>query len=382
MRLRSLALTLVLPLAPLLLATPARAVTATYVAANAQGCRVWAPLQHPSPNYKPQYTGACKDGFASGKGHLDWVNTYASNRVTATWDGYFLNGVFTGPSPLAATIEPQPNSNDYWVHLAAIPAGDITLIARTNDAGILNLCLGPTIALTASPRLSLTDDTAVQRAMSDAAAKLLPLCKTGFTNTSQVNVYNVPYQLDASRHYPQSIASARIDWSNLQPTSYNNSASASLHQQQRFAAADARDDANRKRFDDFTARNHISTWVTAQQLSANPFKYQGKTVGIIVQLDRMLSPTVALVSGALEDDGGSLQLHNITPDFPDSNHSVLLAVRAGPRETLVGTTGPAETTSVTRIDSVTCTQSSCLDWTTWARGKLRIPWGEPYTPTP
>ena len=379
MRLRSLALCL----APLLLTAPrAHAETATYVAANSQGCKVWAPLQRPSPNYKPQYTGSCKDGFASGKGHLDWLNTYASNRVTDSWDGYFLNGVFLGPAPLAATIEPQPNSNDYWLHLAPLPSGDLVLIVRTDDKGILDLCSGPTLALTASPRLSLTDDTAVQHAMADAAARLLPLCKTGFTSTSQVNVYNVPYQLDAGRHYPQSIAAARIDWPNLQPTSYNNSASATLHQQQRFAAADAQFAAAHKRFDDFTQRNHITAWVTAGQLDANPFKYQGKLVGVIVQLSRMLSPNVALVSGALDDDSGNLQLHGITPDFPDTSHSVLLAVRVGGREAPVDQPGPPQFTGITRVDSVTCIQQSCYDWTSWARGKTRIPWGEPYTPAP
>lgn len=379
MRLRFFALCL----APLLLNVPrAHAGTGGYVAANAQGCKIWAPLQRPSPNYKPQYSGACKEGFASGKGHVDWVNTYASNRITDTWDGYFVNGVFVGSITVAATIDPQPNSNEYWLHLGALPSGALVLVARTNDKGVIDLCSGPTIALTANARLSLTDDTVVQHAMSDAAARVLPLCKTGFTNISQVNVYNVPYQLDAGRHYPQSIAAARIDWPNLQPTSYNNSASATLHQQQRFAAADAQFAAAHKRFDDFTEHNHITSWVTAEQLDANPFKYQGKIVGIIVQLSRMLSPNVGLVSGAIDDDGGSVQLHDINPDFPDNSHSVLLAVRVNGRESLVGDSGPPQYTGVTRIDSLTCSQQSCYDWTSWARGKIRIPWGDPYTPTP
>lgn len=379
MRLRSLALCLASLLVTL---SSAHAATAGYVAANAQGCKVWAPLQRPSPNYKPRYDGPCKAGLASGKGHLDWVNTFASNRVTSTWDGYFLDGVFTGPTSLAATIDPQPGSNQYWVHLGAIPSGDVIVIARTNDTGVLDLCDGPTIALIANPHLTLTDDPAVQRAMSDAAARLLPLCKTGFLNSTQVNVYNVPYQLDAGRHYPPFIAAARINWPNLQPVSYNNSAASALRQQQRFAAADAQSAAAHKHFDDFTQRNHITSWVTVQQLDTNPFKYQGKIVGIVVQLDRMLSPSVALVSGALDDDAGSLQLHGITPNFPDSNHGVLLAVRVGSREAPLDQPGPPQYTGVTRVDSVTCTQPSCYDWTIWARGKTRIPWGDPYTPAP
>jgi len=169
-------------LAPLLLNVPrAHAGTAGYVAANSQGCKIWAPLQRPSPNYKPQYVGACKDGFALGKGHVDWLNTYASNRVTEAWDGDFLNGVFVGATPVAATIDPQPSSNEYWLYLGELPSGDLTLSARANDKAVIDLSSGPTIAVTANPRLPLTDDTAVEHAMSDAAARVLPLCKTGFT---------------------------------------------------------------------------------------------------------------------------------------------------------------------------------------------------------
>jgi hypothetical protein len=216
--------------------------------------------------------------------------------------------------------------------------------------------------------------------MSDAAAKLLPLCKTGFIGRTQVNVYNVPYKLDAGRHYPQSIAVGLINWPNLKPASYSNTATAAVQQQQRFAAADAKTAAARKRFDDFSLRNHITSWVTAQQLDANPFKYTGKLVGLIVQLDRMESPNTALVSGSYDGDGGTVQLHGITPDFPDNSHSVVLAVRVGQREPLVGDTGQPQFTGVTRLDSATCTQSSCYDWTSWVRGQTRIPWGEPYVP--
>lgn len=58
-----------------------------YKPANAEGCKVWQPAQRRAPDLIPQYTGGCKDGMAGGKGHLDWLNKYASMRVSQSWDG-------------------------------------------------------------------------------------------------------------------------------------------------------------------------------------------------------------------------------------------------------------------------------------------------------
>lgn len=364
---------------PALLITKARAQNTGYAPANAQGCKVWVPIQKPAPNYKPQYTGGCKDGLAQGKGRLDWLNTYASNRVTASWAGYFDEGVFVGDQPLTAHIEPQPRSNEYWVHLGKLAQGELIVLANSTGDGQMTMCENATLAVVAAPSLSLTDDDAVKRTMTEAAAKLLPLCKEGAGRASQINVYDEPYQRNASQQLPMFVASSRVVWPDTTPVGYDNTASAKVRQQQRMAAANAKLLAARQRFDDFTKRNHITAWVTAQQLDANPFKYAGKTVGLIVQLSRMLSPNTALVSGALEDDGGAVQLHGITPDFPDDRHSVLLVVRVGQREPLVGG-GDLTATGVTRLDSATCEQSGCDDWLSWQRGADRISWGDPYAP--
>jgi hypothetical protein len=62
-----------------------------------------------------------------------------------------------------------------------------------------------------------------------------------------------------------------------------------LRAKERGADQAAKLQIERNRFDDFSKRNRITAWVTANQLDTNPFKYEGKTVGMIVQLQRMVT---------------------------------------------------------------------------------------------
>lgn len=90
----------------------------------------------------------------------------------------------------------------------------------------------------------------------------------------------------------------------------------------------------------------------------------------------------ALVTGTIEDDGGTVQLHGINPDFPDSSHSVVMAVKVGQREPLAGSDDKTPVfTGTARMDSATCSEEGCGDWLEWSySGGSRIQWGAPYTP--
>ena len=82
------------------LATPAMAqadntsmpdwITATNPATN-QPCKVWNP--NPQPNESVTWSGECKDGLASGQGHLRWE---VDGKLDAEYDGYYLNGKRNG----------------------------------------------------------------------------------------------------------------------------------------------------------------------------------------------------------------------------------------------------------------------------------------------
>ena len=353
-----------------------------YTPANPQGCKVWQPPQLRAPDFIPKYTGGCRDGMASGKGHLDWLNKYASMRVSQSWDGYFSDGVYAGAKAFPFTIEPEPRANEYIVRLGTVKGGDVVVFASNTRDGAMDLCGTQMLGVSLNGKTPATDDAAVKQAMTDAAQSLGQFCATTPRPTVQVNAYAETFQIDAHGQRTPLVAAARLDWGTHQLSGYSNQASAQVRSQQRGADQAARLDAERKRFQDFSRRNGISAWVTAAQLDANPFKYEGKTVGVIVQLDRMVTRDTALVQGALDDDGGTLQLHNNNPDFPDNAHSVLLAVKAGHREPIVGDRDASPVfTGITRLDSATCTEQACGDWLEWSwRGANRIPWGAPYTP--
>ncbi len=353
-----------------------------YKPANAQGCKVWQPAQLRAPDFIPKYTGACKDGLASGKGHLDWLNKYASMRVSQSWDGYFADGVYAGAVPFPFAIEPEERSNEYIVHLGSVKGGDVVVFASNTRDGAMDLCGTQMLGVSLNTKTPATDDAAVKQALLDAAQSLGRFCPTTPRPTVQVNAYAEPFKIDAHGMRTAQIASARLDWETHQLAGYSNNASANLRSQQRGAQQAASLDAEHKRFDDFSRRNGISAWVTASQLDANPFKYEGKTVGLIVQLDRMVTRDTALVAGAVDGDGGTVQLHGITPDFPDNRHTVLMAVKVGHREPIAGSDDKTPAfTGVARVDSAACGQQGCSDWLEWSyRGNNRINWGAPYTP--
>lgn len=53
------------------LSAPAIALAGEWIADAKTGCKVWNP--HPSAGEAVRWSGLCKDGFAEGKGVLDWL---------------------------------------------------------------------------------------------------------------------------------------------------------------------------------------------------------------------------------------------------------------------------------------------------------------------
>jgi len=368
-------------LASLASGASAQAPTTGYTSANEQGCRVWVPPQLHGPDFIPHYAGACKDGLAQGKGQLEWLNRYASLRVTAAWSGYFASGIYVGTVPFDYPIEPEPRSNEYIVHDGRVAGGEVLVFAENGRDGTMGLCAAPILGVALDAKLAVTADDLVKKAMTDAAARLGAQCPTTPRSWVQVNAYAGAFSIDAHGERTVPVASARWDWERRELGAYSNQASAQLRNQQQAADRTAALLEQRRRFDRFSATNHVVAWVTASQLDTNPFKYEGQNVGLIVQLDRMLSRDTAVVGGALDGDGAAVQLHGIDPSFPDARQTVLLAVQVGGREPLAGDADKTPViTGVKRLDAATCTEPQCEDWLSWARGAARIDWGSPYRP--
>ena len=64
-----------------------------WITATNQPCKVWNPNPQPDANEVVTWTGECKDGFASGEGHLRWE---VNGKLDAEYDGRYLNGKRNG----------------------------------------------------------------------------------------------------------------------------------------------------------------------------------------------------------------------------------------------------------------------------------------------
>jgi hypothetical protein len=62
-----------------------------WITVTNQPCKVWNP--NPQPNEAVTWSGECKDGYASGEGHLRWE---VDGKLDAEYDGRYLNGKRNG----------------------------------------------------------------------------------------------------------------------------------------------------------------------------------------------------------------------------------------------------------------------------------------------
>ncbi len=350
----------------------------SFASADANGCKVWAPPQLSLGDFQPRYTGACSNGKAEGSGKLDWLDRHAEMQVHSTWEGYFHQGIFVGSHPFTHSILPEADSNEYIVSLGETPDGSVIAFASNSSAGIMNLCAAGMLGISVNSKVQPADDATVKQAILSAGAALQAVCKNT-AQSVQVNAYAKPFAIDATGRRPAEFADCRLDMQTHEISSYSNETSTLARSKIRVAAMMAAMAATQKQFAEFSKRNGVASWVTASQLDENPFRYEGQVVGVVVSLDTMATRDTAIVGGALEGDGASLQLHGVTPDFPGRSHALLVAAKVGKREPLPGQdTNAGVLTSITRIDSITCADAECDDMLSWARGANRIDWGALY----
>lgn len=340
------------------------------------GCKVWAPSGLSRDDFIARYAGGCREGRAQGQGKLEWLYRYASLKTKSVWEGHFDNGVFLGDLPATTHVDPLPG-DEYLVRSGAIEGGTLTVIASSAQDGPLRLCPAHRVAVALAAGTPAADDGVVRRVLEAAAARYRAQCAASL-GSPLMEAFDVPLEPNAQGRLPSAVARARIDWPALTISAYSNSAADEARAAQRAQAAAERVQAARRQFDAFTQRNGISAWVTSEQLDANPFRYEGKMVGLVVVLGRMLTRNTALVQ-SFEGGGAAVQLQGVTPDFPDRTHTVVLAAKVGQRAPAADGSG-AVYTSIAAQETSTCALPGCSDWLAWSHGAQQIVWGEPVAP--
>ena len=339
-------------------------------------CQVWAPSMLGQRDYALRYHGACKNGRADGKGKAEWLYRYAEMKVKATWEGDFRNGVFLDGQKIKGSVEPAPGDK-YVVAMGNVPGAELFFISRSPQDGPMELCKVDQIALLPGARTDLTDDEGVQRIMEAGIKSFRDTCAKA-SRYPNVGVFTEALKPRANGMLPNPVANARYDGDSGRFSSYSNETSAKAKQaKQQDEYAHKQEDA-RKQFNAFSSKHGIAAWVTAQQLDENPFRWEGKTVGLVVRLDRMLARDTALIQSGLRDWGPYLQLKGITPDFPESRRTVLLAAKVGKRERLADNNSTATYVTLTQLDHRACERDGCGDWLNWPHGDKELVWGEPF----
>ena len=346
-----------------------------YVAADAHGCKVWGPSTLAAGDYIPHYTGPCAKGYAEGKGKLDWMYRYVEGKVKTSWSGAFRQGVFVGDLAVSGDVAPM-GGDRYWVPVGKISGGALAVVATSPQDGVLDLCNADSINVEVAPSVAQADDEAMKRLFGAVAERYGQLCKK--FRGLRLQAFNVPTKIDDNGRLPQPFAEGHLDVGGV-PAGYTNHLADQARQKAHQADAAQKQVESRKMFDAFTRANHVTAWVTTDQLDSNPFKYEGQVVGIIVRMQRMLTRDSAVVSSGMQGYGAELFLQSITPDFPGQEHSVLIAAKVGKRGPLPEG-GSGTYTTVAKVDSRPCTRDGCYDWLLWLRNSDPFNWGEPYKP--
>lgn len=339
-------------------------------------CQVWAPSMLGQRDYALRYRGGCKNGRADGKGKAEWLYRYAEMKVKATWEGTFRNGVFLDGQEIKGSVEPV-SGDKYIVAMGSTGGAEVQFISRSPQDAPMVLCKVDQVAVIPSPRVVVSDDEQARRLMGDAAQFYRKACPNG--RNLRVGIFTEQVKPGPNGMLPNPIASARIDDETGNLTSYSNHAAAKLQQEQLRAEHARKQDEMHERFNEFSRKNAIVAWVSAQQIEENPFRWEGKSVGLVVRLDHMLTPDTALIRSGLRESSRQLQLKGVTPDFPESRRTVLLAARVGKREPLTDSTEKITYVTLKHLDSKVCERDGCTDWLSWTRDDRELVWGEPFT---
>ncbi|QEI07089.1 hypothetical protein FXN63_15520 [Pigmentiphaga aceris] len=353
----------------------------TQWAANAPGssCKVWGPSMLISAggdqsDYLMRYQGACKDGVANGAGTATWLYRWVDGKVHSTWKGNFVNGIFVGQQPVRS-VTGMPGDR-FLIPLEGT-APRVLLLSRSEQTGALDMCKIEKVfveAGTGPNALDLENDDATKAALSQAVDVVRKQCPQA--GRLSLEVYAGPIQPDANGRIQNPLVTAAVREDDSALASYNNRNSDAKRRAVQTAARAEQDAVSRTRFMDFSRRHALSTWALSSQLDENPFLFSGQRVGLMLQLERMVSPNQAIVRDLRERAGGSLLLTGITPETFRGSYAVVAATVA-PQRAKLENTYRGEITEVQAIEALPCADRYCQEWTGWMRLGEPLAWGKP-----
>jgi hypothetical protein len=343
-----------------------------YVKSEGGTCAVWGPTYlRRQDEYALRYSGGCKNGRAEGKGKAEWLFRLTQMKPKSIWEGEFKNGIFFNGNKINGTVEAAPGDR-YLVPQGKAGNADLLFVSRSAQDGPLELCRVESLRLTLTAANAAADDDLVKKLMQEAGKRYRQTCPND-KQEIRVGIHIEPFKVTANNLLPDPLAEARVNASG-ELAGYYNKVSDAAQQEKTRAQYQQKQAESRQRFYEFSRKNGIYAWVTLPQLEENPFRWEGKTVGLRVRLDKMQTRDSALIRSASRDEWGAVRLVGITPDFPDSQRSVLLAAKVGKREP-----DTQDYLTLSHVDSRVCEQGNCSDWFMGTSSE-EVNWGNPFSP--
>lgn len=276
-----------------------------------KGCKVWN--SNPQPNESATWSGECFDGKAHGNGILIWYKNgiESSREILSTKSGSFMEkGVISAKvdaSSISFLLGQCDNITSYR-EITVFVEGKIDLSLNSIANSILEKAAQ--FAIEKCPKRKKFDNIAVEIYQGGNFKDFEYLYKKYNTpspsNSNQIkyfdelnekNVVNARNYDDNKltwREYDNKALQKRIF---EQKTKYDTKVKALQEEKTRrkMAAHKAEEKRKkqeiRKRYNRFVRKNNVKEWPSIDALSANPFVYEGKTVGIILTFSKMLTAT-------------------------------------------------------------------------------------------
>jgi hypothetical protein len=273
-------------------------------------CKVWNP--NPQPNESVTWSGECINGKAHGNGILIWYKNGIefSRDIMSTENGSFMEeGVFKAKvesSSIELILQKCDNITSYR-GITVFVNEKIDLSLNHVVESILEKAAQ--FAIEKCPRNQKFSNIAVT--IFQGKFKDLEELYQKYNTPSPSNYNQIKYYKDL---YKNEVVSARnYDNDKLTWSEYNNKPLQKRRSEEkakydaivktlqeeksrreieaRRAEEERKKQEVRKRYNEFVKKNGVQAWPSGNELSANPFVYEGKTVAIRAEFKEMLTPT-------------------------------------------------------------------------------------------
>lgn len=295
------------------------------------------------------YEGGCKEGMADGKGTAIWKNDFSYEEIpNSKQEGYFKAGVFLG----AKYFEGEMHVSRALVSMVIDESNGMKTVVQASTPGFaaVDMC---------KPERVLVIASAVDQYSQDELAKKDLLKSFKVYQGVCPKTENVKLLLVGESGGKEVKIAATVVLENNKPTltAYENSLSSQLAEQQaraqEQAEAEQQAQALKEKLNAKLQSNSVQALVNTASLDKNPFLWTGKTVIFEGALERMLSPSEALVNAPVYSP--SIYVANVTPELFTQKGMLFIVKVAGKGELYA----KGQYAEATFVEAINCQDENC-----------------------